>query len=54
MNLVTELEAIRTSLTLSNTVLQTDLDAIKARVSEISEALDDAKRYGFAASPYIQ
>lgn len=44
--LVTELESIRTSLTTSNTALQIDLDAIKIRVAETSEALDDAKRYG--------
>ena len=46
-SLVTELEAIRTSLATSNTALQTDLDAIKSRVAETSEALEDAKRYHF-------
>lgn len=54
MDLVAELEAIRASLTTSNTALQTDLDAIKARVSETSEALDDAKRYRVTASPFPQ
>ena len=44
MNVVTELETIKTQLNASNITLQTDLDAIKARVSESSEALDDAKR----------
>ena len=48
-NLVAELESIRTSLTTSNTALQTDLDAIKARVAETTEALDDARRYNAAA-----
>ncbi|CAD6592553.1 MAG: kinesin-like nuclear fusion protein [Alectoria sarmentosa] len=42
---IAELEAIRTTLTTSNTALQADLDAIKTRVAETSEALDDAKRY---------
>ena len=53
INLVAELESIRTSLTTSNTALQTDLDAIRARVSETSEALDDAKRSGSTASPFL-
>lgn len=48
-NLVTELESIRTSLTEANTTLQTELDAIKARAAETSDALDDAKRYGSMA-----
>ena len=48
-NLVAELESIRTSLTTSNTALQTDLDAIKARVAETTDALDDARRYNAAA-----
>lgn len=38
----------------SNTALQTELDAIKARVSETSEALDDAKRSGSTASSFCQ
>ena len=50
MILVAELESIRTLLTTSNTSLQTDLDDIKNRVSETSEALDDAKRYDLTAS----
>ena len=52
MVLVAELESIRTLLTTSNTALQTDLDAIKSRVSETSEALDDAKRYDLTASSF--
>ena len=48
-NLVAELESIRTSLTTANTTLQTDLDAIKIRAAETSDALDDAKRYSSAA-----
>ena len=52
MVLVAELESIRTSLTTSNTALQTDLDVIKTRVSETSEALNDAKRYGLTASSF--
>ena len=52
MVLVAELESIRTLLTTSNTSLQTDLDNIKIRVSETSEALDDAKRYDVTASPF--
>ena len=50
MILVAELESIRTLLTTSNTSLQTDLDDIKNRVSETSEALDDAKRCDLTAS----
>lgn len=45
MVLVAELESIRVTLTTNNDSLQTDLDAIKTRVSETSEALEDAKRY---------
>ena len=52
MVVVAELESIRTLLTTSNTSLQTDLDNIKTRVSETSEALDDAKRYDLTASPF--
>ena len=52
MVLVAELESIRTLLTTSNTSLQTDLDDLKTRMSETSEALEDAKRYDWTASPF--
>lgn len=49
MALVTELESIRITLHTENTALQTELDAIKARVTETSDALDNVKRYGSTA-----
>ena len=42
---VTELEAIRTQLSSSNTKLQADLDETKASLANSSEALNDSKRH---------
>ena len=42
---VAELETVRTQLTASNSALQIDLDASKARLATSSETLEDAKRY---------
>ncbi|KAL9098469.1 MAG: hypothetical protein Q9163_005877, partial [Psora crenata] len=40
-----ELETIRAQLTSSNNVLQTDLDAVKARLTASTEALEEQKRH---------
>lgn len=45
LNVVAELETIRAQLSSSNTALQTDLDATRARLASNSEALEDSKRY---------
>lgn len=54
MALVNELESIRVTLNTENTALQTELNAIKAQVTEASNALDDAKRYGSTALYFRQ